>query len=112
MHIWVVSNPFALMSSFLLQSVLSPGWLQPLLVCPRSPVLGWVHTGGAQYSLTAETGEGKRRISWGSGLPTPLLLGCNLLSAPARAPLSLHLSLAPMGPWEGQVNITGGTDVA
>lgn len=66
MHIWVVSNPFALMSNFLLQSVLSPGWLQPLLLCPRSPVLGWVHTGGAQYSFTAEAGEGKRRISWGS----------------------------------------------
>ena len=57
-------------------------------------------------------GAGKRkwRISWGSRREPafPVLCSCSLLSAPARAPLSLHLARAPTGPWEGQANITQG----
>lgn len=44
----------------------------------------------------------------GTCLPSPLLLDCSLLSAPARVPLSLHLARATTGPWEGQASITQG----
>lgn len=65
MHIEGVFNPLIFVSAFLLHSVRSFGWLQPCLTCVSYPALGWVHTGGIQYVLIVEAGEGKRAVSWG-----------------------------------------------
>lgn len=108
LHIEVV--PHHLYScSFLLSLVCL---LRPCLICLR-PVLGWVHTEGAQYVLTVEVSEGNGLMDLRGVLPSHALLpGHSLLPAPMRAPLSLHIPLAPRGPWEGQANTVVGGDVA
>lgn len=78
---------------------------------PKEPSTGSDACMGTQGVLTAGAGEWTWRVSWGpegTCRPRPLFLGCSLLSAPARAPLSLHLARAATGPWEGQANITQG----